>query len=414
MLDLNFVSSIVKHNILEKLFAESETKKIICFGTGEEAVRAKENELRDIEVEYFCDNYVDRYNTEFYGRPVHPQGRVREENMDEIVVVICLPFKSVPVIYRQLCDLGVKHIFASCLFSHHEREMLSDRFSGEYSFTDRRKGSENLLIILSGYKEYLWDIVFKRITRFLPSNYDVCILCAGRDVLQMSELAEKNGWSYLTTSENKPSLAQNIAIAIHKQARKVFRLDEDIFIAEGYFEKMEWSVENIAKTNLCRAGMLAPLIPVNVFGYIPFIEKLGLTAQMQKRFGERIAINGAGETHNNADFVRFLWDNTLPFDKLAQWFYNNATNWQRSPYRFSLCAILFKRKLWEEMGGFDVGAEGELGTEEEHISSFCSEQFLACYVNTNILAGHLSYAPQNEMMMEYFEEHKRMFDIIDA
>ena len=96
---------------------------------------------------------------------------------------------------------------------------------------------------------------------------------------------------------------------------------------------------------------------------------------------------------------------------MSAWFYENKTPPQKSPYRFSIGAILFRRSLWEEMLGFEVGAEGEMGNDEIYICNYCGEQFLAIYVDTNILAGHLSYGRQTEDMIEYLKNHYREFDI---
>lgn len=47
---------------------------------------------------------------------------------------------------------------------------------GKYDFLNNSKQQENLCIILAGYKEFLWNDVFERIGRFMPDNFDVCIV----------------------------------------------------------------------------------------------------------------------------------------------------------------------------------------------------------------------------------------------
>ena len=41
------------------------------------------------------------------------------------------------------------------------------RLTKKYKFEDRRKNKEKLCIILSGYQEYVWDVVFKRIKKYV-------------------------------------------------------------------------------------------------------------------------------------------------------------------------------------------------------------------------------------------------------
>ena len=71
------------------------------------------------------------------------------------------------------------------------------KLKGKYEFIDRSKKSENLCIILAGYKEFLWKEVFERIEKFIPKDFDVCIVSPGMFNEKLVELCEKNSWSYL-------------------------------------------------------------------------------------------------------------------------------------------------------------------------------------------------------------------------
>ena len=46
----------------------------------------------------------------------------------------------------------------------------------EYKFEDRRKNCKKLCMVLSGYKDFLWDSVFGRLKKFVPEDIDICIL----------------------------------------------------------------------------------------------------------------------------------------------------------------------------------------------------------------------------------------------
>ncbi len=43
-------------------------------------------------------------------------------------------------------------------------------FRVSYTFIDRSKGNQRLLIILAGYKSFLWPLTITRIAKFVPSD----------------------------------------------------------------------------------------------------------------------------------------------------------------------------------------------------------------------------------------------------
>ena len=83
-------------------------------------------------------------------------------------------------------------------------------------FVDRRKRENKLCIILAGYKSYLYEDVFGRLVRYMPEDMDVCIVSSGLYAKELEEIAEAQGWSYLSTERNCITLAQNVAILLHQ------------------------------------------------------------------------------------------------------------------------------------------------------------------------------------------------------
>ena len=49
------------------------------------------------------------------------------------------------------------------VFSTLEKKLQEGNFAGKYHFYDRSKQKEQMLMILAGYKEFLWDSVFNRV-----------------------------------------------------------------------------------------------------------------------------------------------------------------------------------------------------------------------------------------------------------
>ena len=94
----------------------------------------------------------------------------------------------------------------------------------ENIFIDRRKNSEALLMILAGYKPYLFEDVFARVKAFAPKDFDICITSSGLFDETLNKIAAENNWSYLSTAENIIPLAQNLTIMVHEKATIIFKI----------------------------------------------------------------------------------------------------------------------------------------------------------------------------------------------
>ncbi|MBQ3451999.1 MAG: hypothetical protein IJG32_07020, partial [Selenomonadaceae bacterium] len=112
------------------------------------------------------------------------------------------------------------------------------RQPGKNIFIDRRKNSNYLLMILAGYKSFLYEDVFARVKAFTPKHFDVCVISSGLFDETLNKIAAENDWSYLSTIENNMPLIQNLTIMLHPQAKFIYKMDEDIFITEGVFDTL--------------------------------------------------------------------------------------------------------------------------------------------------------------------------------
>ena len=102
----------------------------------------------------------------------------------------------------------------------------------------------------------------------------------------LAQTASKNGWFYVSTKRNCLTLALNVAILLHPEAEFVYKIDEDILITRHLFEILMRTYEQIKIDGLYDAAFVAPLIPVNVYGYLRVLDKLGITEEYEKRFGK--------------------------------------------------------------------------------------------------------------------------------
>ena len=69
---------------------------------------------------------------------------------------------------------------------------------------------------------------------------------------------------------------------MHKDAEFIYKLDEDIFITENYFSILKETYNNVLNDNNFNIGFIAPLIPINGYGYSVILNKLNLSKLYEK------------------------------------------------------------------------------------------------------------------------------------
>ena len=292
---------------------------------------------------------------------------------------------------------------------------LKRRVTFKGQFINRSSGKEKLCIVLAGYKPYLYDIVFERLRRFISEDYDVCIVSSGKYDKTLEDICAKNQWSYLSTKENNVALVQNAAISLHPNAEYIFKIDEDIFLTKDYFEKMIEAYEEASVGNY-KAGIIAPMIPINGFSHKLILERLNLEAQYEKLFEKPIFMAGPSRMiESSPDVAKFFWGqgNFIPqIDDLNNLFSDRKNELIPCPVRFSIGAILFKRELIDGMRYIPVYRwSSGLGLDEMDICAYCINHSRPIMVTTNTVVGHFSFGPQTKGMKEYYMEHPERFII---
>jgi hypothetical protein len=278
-------------------------------------------------------------------------------------------------------------------------------FTGSYTFVNRSKGSQRLLILLAGYKEFLWPLTLERVAKFVPADIDVCILSSGLYSAPLAKLAEHHGWSYLHTKANKVSLVQNLAIDLHKNAQWIYKLDEDIFISEGFFDSLLEGYLHIKEEGLYSPGFCSPVLNVNGYSYITLLKMLGAEEEYRNKFGELKRAAQGIKAHSSGEAAKWLWQKSLPFDEIARYVRSQPFSYSAVPHHFSIGAILFERNLWEAIGGLRTSLhEGVLGIDEEYLCKDCIKLSRPILVIHNVFAGHFSFGPQEPTMREYLPE----------
>lgn len=302
------------------------------------------------------------------------------------------------------------------LKTHCANFRLKMRIHGKYVFENRAQDREKLCIVLAGYKEFLYPAVFGRLKRFAPENMDVCILTSGLYSPKISEICAENHWSYLSTEKNNVCLIQNLAINVHPHADYIFKLDEDMFITENYFDNMMAAYEHAWQGHY-RPGVIAPLIPLNCYGYVRILEKLNLISMYEHLFERPFyAAGNTWQLEANPEAACFFWgkDGHVPhIDRMNAQFSLQKREERPCAIRFSIGAILFRRELWQQMGYFPVnyylGKGTGMGQDETFLCRYCCLASRPLMVSENIVVGHLSFTLQNAAMKDYYLNHTEEF-----
>ncbi len=294
------------------------------------------------------------------------------------------------------------------------RERRRRLSSGPHRFLNRQRGERILLLVIAGYKPWLYRLVFPRLKSFLPDfPMDLCLLSSGRFDPELSELAKDWDCSYLSTKRNCVTLAQNMAIELHPEAEFIFKMDEDIFVTKGCFEALLSLYRRVEEEGPYRPGLTAPLIPVNGYGYRRLLTELSLLKRYEEKFERPLTAAGREyRIESDPAAARFFWGEggeVPPLDALNRRFSGKGFRYEACPVRFSIGFILFRRSLWEEMGRFPVRGGSCMGLDEDRLCSFCMTHSRAILVSENTVVGHFSFGKQTEGMRRFLEEHPERF-----
>ena len=281
-------------------------------------------------------------------------------------------------------------------------------------FEDRRKHMSKVCFVLCGYKEFLWKDVFGRLIRFAPADVEVCLLSSGLYSDVVALIAEKQGWSYLSVGGNSVSYIQNLALEIYDDAEWIYKMDEDIFVTDGCFEKMYDTYQSVSEPY--QIGFVGPLIPVNGYGYIRILDQLQKRDVYESKFDQVLfGCHPNKKIENSEEACKFMWGvgGDIPrLDTLNKMF-SEKNRYSFCNIRFSIGFILYKRELWEAMGKFNVSGYFDLGGDESDLCHYCMIDAHAIVVAENTVVGHFSFGQQTKKMKEYYLEDSSIFAICE-
>ena len=394
-----------------RMSMENKRKSFILFGAGyygEEALWY----YGTANVAYFCDN--KKSGKIVKGISVIPFQKLCEVWQDYEVVVTALENPARSEITKQLEENEISYSF----YTAQQFKIQKDNFAGEYAWMNCSRKSEKLLLVLAGYKSYLWNSVFGRLRKFVPRDFDICILTAGYKNTELAERCEKEGWSYLYSKENKPALVMNCAVKEHPNAKWIFKMDEDIFVTDGVFETLKKTYQQVEESGRYTVGFVAPLVPVNGYGHVRLLELFDAVDLWEKRFGA-LKYSDCFYHHRTIwkepEAACFMWGEDNPkmgsLDQMQTILQKKALQYSVCPIRYSIGFILFRRENWIKMETFPVLEYRNMGADEEWLCQFCMMQARAMVIAENAVVGHLSYGAQNQVMEQFYYRHREKFSL---
>ncbi len=285
-------------------------------------------------------------------------------------------------------------------FSRKKLDALRDNYT-RYRFIDRSKKKDRLIVVLAGYKSYLWPSTFVRLEKYAPADADVCVASPGKYSGELEAICQKNQWSYLYVSRNSPGVALNKALQLHAAADYIYKLDEDILVGKNFFQSLYEGYHYAWKKSLLEPGFCAPVLNINGISYIHLLELLSIEEDYKKKFGPLFVRCGDLPVHADPEAAYWLWKQSLPFDKTSEIFSSTPVSYTACNTRFSIGAILFRRNFIYSIGGFKSSwSPGVLGVDEDFLCRDCVAFSRPMFIIKNVFAGHFSFGPQEVFMKD--------------
>lgn len=292
------------------------------------------------------------------------------------------------------------------------------KLTNNFKLFGKIKNKNNLVIILAGYKEFLWKDFFDRFNNFLPKDgqYEVCILSSGKYSERLKNIAVKNDWVYLSVKRNNVCLAQNVAINQFPQAKYIYKIDEDIFLTKGFFENLKKTYKEVNNNSLYRCGFVSPILPINGVGYVEILKKYNLISEYENKIHEKVKYSADGQSKivKDPNAALFFWgkNSAVPsIDKMNNDFQKNKEDYKVAPSLVSIGAVMFERKSWEKFDMFPVHYYGnDMGADEQKLNDTFN-RYKSVIISMHSVVGHFSYGPQTKVVRKYYEKNPDTFKI---
>lgn len=303
------------------------------------------------------------------------------------------------------------------------------------------------ILLITHNRSLLLEKVIKRVLKYTPwERFDLWILCNYVDNTTKNLVnALINEYKFIKAyyqDFNQISIIQNDIIRQLKSEIYI-KLDDDILVTENWTSAF---IDVINRHNNISIGSV--VIPINGFGWVPFLEIMNLKSEFCKKFPDIHLIQGCTEPAiwSDIEVNNYFWSKCIELDKVAELFNKNQSKFvdYELDQRYSIGAISFTHEFWEKMGGWRVDPDfqkkikvwnslknilrvyqkfslkkefnrlpkiidllagvniSSLGVEEEHVYKFSIENGYKQIVTTQNVVFHFSFSTCFEELMKNF------------
>jgi hypothetical protein len=288
------------------------------------------------------------------------------------------------------------------------------------------KGTEVAIYVLLGKYHELWDVVLERLYHY-NEGFDVILINPGglhsNKALTLSKIY---GFSYIEYIPNNIEVAQSNLIYKVIESPIVIKLDDDVFLTKFTIKNMIKAYLNLKEEGL-DIGFIAPVLNVNNVSFYYFLKTLNLLEEYSKIFEKPIFAKHWTKQRiwYDPEVAKWIWERSLPLNKIAEIFAEkNKDLYEYVPVRFSIGCILFERTFLLKHNGFSspgprvsvsVGGKTHnmpliwgavIQGDEDSINFYSDNEKHARILALDSFAGHLSYYPQQELMLKWYRNNK--------
>ena len=207
---------------------------------------------------------------------------------------------------------------------------------------------------------------------------------------------------------NQLALIQNEIIERLK-ADFYIKLDDDILVSENWTD----GFVGVFERNHAQMSFGSVVMPINGFGWVPFLQIMNLTEQFKLQFPQWKLEQECMDVAIYADkYVNeFIWNNCLDMDSTVKTFIDNQEGKYVDyfcPHRYSIGSIVFGYDFWEKMGGWKVqdGYSGNLKKQKRYqgwarsIKKIAAIKDINSYSRLDLLCDILADTLQGEIGLE--------------
>ena len=305
------------------------------------------------------------------------------------------------------------------------------------------------ILLMTHDRSYILERVLNRILKYTDWNkFDLWILennatTSTKKIIQ-SFKQNHNHINIFSSDVNQIAYIQNCIINQLKSDLYI-KIDDDIFVTENWTN----GFIGVFERNYSKMSFGSVIMPVNGFGWIPFMEILGFKEEFISKFPNEKLVQDCMDVPiwHNEKIVEYFWNKSLDIDETARIFkeeQNNSFQDLICSHRYSIGAIVFSHEVWQKMGGWKVSDKfyrklqiknksekvfykiarilnkpnlnrtnmifkiilnlhkSELGIEEQAIFDYSLENNLIIPVTTQSIVFHYSFGPTEDYITKKF------------